>query len=202
MSRYTGPTTRLNRKFSQAIFPPTKAFEKKPHLPGQHGPRLRRKVNDYSIGLLEKQKLRFMYGLTEKQFRLTFERAKAQRGIRGDIFLQLLETRLDNVIYKLGLARTRQAARQFVNHGHVKVNGHKVDIPSYQVSVNDEIEVGEQSSSRQLATRGIEESQARVLPAWLVLDESTLRATVNRLPNTDEIETGVNIQLIVEFYSR
>ncbi len=202
MARYTGPTTRLNRKFSQAIFPPTKAFEHKPHLPGQHGPRLRRKASDYSIGLLEKQKLRFMYGLTEKQFRRTFNRAKAQRGIRGDIFLQLLETRLDNVIYMLGLARTRQAARQFVNHGHVKVNGRKADIPSYQVAVSDEIEVSEHSSSRQLATRSIEESQARGPAPWLTLDESALRATVNRLPNPDEIETGVNIQLIVEFYSR
>lgn len=202
MARYTGPTTRINRRFHQAIFAPNKAFERKPYLPGQHGQRLRRKVSDYSLGLNEKQKLRYMYGLTEKQFRLTFTRAKAQKGITGDSLLQILETRLDNIIYLLGLARTRRSARQLVTHGHIKINGHKVDIPSYQIDAGDEIEVQQRSSSRQLATRSIEETQIRVLPHWLSLDETTLRATVHRLPNPDEIETGVNVQLIVEFYSR
>lgn len=202
MARYTGPTTRINRRFNMAIFPPNKAFERKKYLPGQHGPRLRRKISEYGTGLNEKQKLRYTYGLTEKQFRLTFDRAKRQRGVTGEIFLRLLESRLDNVIYRLGFGKTRQAARQFVGHGHIRVNGHKVDIPSFQVSEGDVIEVREKTSSRQLATRSLEESTARVLPGWLTLDPDGLRGTIARLPEREEMETGINEQLIVEFYSR
>lgn len=202
MSRYTGPTTRINRRFGQAIFAPNKAFEKKGYPPGQHGPRLRRKVSDYSLGLNEKQKLRFMFGLTEKQFRLTFERAKKKRGVTGEIFLQLLETRLDNVIYHAGLAKSRSAARQFVNHGHIKVDGRKVDIPSYTVAPNQEIEVGPGTSSRQLATRNLEETQYRPVPGWITVNADALRVSVTRLPNRDEMESAINEQLIVEFYSR
>ena len=182
MSRYTGPTTRINRRFSQAIFAPTKAFERKPHLPGQHGPRLRRKLSDYAIGLNEKQKLRYMYGMTEKQFRLTFERAKSKRGVTGEIFLQMLECRLDNVVYRLGLAKSRAAARQFVGHGHIVVNGKKTDIASFSVKEGDEIEVRERTSSRQLATQSLEGSQARIVPEWLNLNTDSLKATVNRIP--------------------
>ena len=141
MARYTGPTTRISRRFGQPIMGSNKSFEKKNYPPGVHGPRLRRKVSEYSIGLNEKQKLRYAYGLMEKQFRRLFERAKRERGVTGDRFLQLLETRLDSVVYQLGFARSRQAARQFVNHGHIRVNGHKVDIPSYTVKNGDEIEV-------------------------------------------------------------
>lgn len=202
MARYTGPTTRINRRFGQAIFAPSKAFERKPHPPGIHGPRLRRKVSDYSIGLNEKQKLRFMFGLTEKQFRLTFEKAKRKRGVTGENFLQLLETRLDNVVYQMGLARSRQAARQFVGHGHIRVNGHKVDIPSYEVKAGDVIEVRDRTSSRQLATRCLDETQYRAVPAWLAVERDALRGTVNRLPEPEEMEQGINLQLIVEFYSR
>ena len=202
MSRYTGPTTRINRRFSQAIFTPTKAFERKPHLPGQHGPRLRRKLSDYAIGLNEKQKLRYMYGMTEKQFRLTFERAKSKRGVTGEIFLQMLECRLDNVVYRLGLAKSRAAARQFVGHGHIVVNGKKTDIASFSVKEGDEIEVRERTSSRQLATQSLEGSQARILPEWLNLNTDSLKATVNRLPSVDETEQSINVQLIVEYYSR
>ena len=202
MARYTGPTTRINRRFNMAIFPPNKAFERKKYLPGQHGPRLRRKISEYGTGLNEKQKLRYMYGLTEKQFRITFERAKKQRGVTGEIFLRLLECRLDNAVYRLGFGKTRNSARQFVGHGHVRVNGQTVDIPSYQISPGDVIEVREKTSSRQLATRSLEESTARVLPAWLALDPDGLRGTVNRFPEREELETGINEQLIVEFYSR
>jgi len=202
MARYTGPTTRINRRFGQAIFAPTKAFERKPHPPGQHGPRLRRKLSDYAIGLNEKQKLRFMYGMTEKQFRLTFERAKNRRGVTGEIFLQMLETRLDSVIYRLGFAKSRSAARQFVRHGHIIVNGKKTDIPSFLVKEGDEIEVRERTSSRQLATRNMEESQARTVPEWLSLNADALKATVNRLPSVDETEDSINVQLVVEYYSR
>ncbi|PXA04970.1 30S ribosomal protein S4 [Coraliomargarita sinensis] len=202
MARYTGPTTRINRRFSQAIFAPTKAFERKPHPPGQHGPRLRRKLSEYAIGLNEKQKLRFMYGMTEKQFRLTFEKAKNTRGVTGEIFLQMLESRLDSVIYRLGFAKSRAAARQFVGHGHILVNGVKTDIPSFMVKEGDEIEVRERTSSRQLATRCMEESQARTVPEWLSLNADALKATVNHLPSSEETEDSINVQLIVEYYSR
>ena len=202
MSRYTGPTTRVNRRFSQAIFAPTKAFERKPHPPGQHGPRLRRKLSEYAIGLNEKQKLRFMYGMTEKQFRLTFEKAKNTRGVTGEIFLQMLECRLDSVIYRLGFAKSRAAARQFVAHGHILVNGKKTDIPSFMVKEGDEVEVRERTSSRQLATRCMEESQARTVPEWLTLNADALKATANRLPTGEETEDSINVQLIVEYYSR
>lgn len=202
MSRYTGPTTRINRRFGQAIFNPTKAFERKPHPPGQHGPRLRRKFSEYAVGLNEKQKLRFMYGITEKQFRLTFEKAKATRGVTGDIFLQMLECRLDSVVYRLGFANSRAAARQFVGHGHIIVNGQKTNIASFMVSEGDEIGVRERTSSRQLATQNIEGSQGRTVPEWLQLNEDALKATASRLPTTEETESSINVQLIVEFYSR
>jgi len=202
MSRYTGPTTRINRRFGQAIFAPTKAFERKPHPPGQHGPRLRRKFSEYAVGLNEKQKLRFMYGITEKQFRLTFEKAKNTRGVTGEIFLQMLETRLDSVIYRLGFAKSRAGARQLVGHGHICVNGQKTDIASFIVKEGDEIEVRERTSSRQLATRSMEESQGRIVPEWLTLNADALKATINRLPSTEETENSINVQLIVEFYSR
>lgn len=202
MARFTGPTTRLNRRFGMSIFPPNKAQERKPHPPGQHGPRLRRKVSEYGMGLNEKQKLRYLYGLNEKQFRRTFERAKSQRGVTGEIFAQLLESRLDAVIYSLGFAKTRRQARQFVNHGHVKVNGGKVDIASYSVKAGDSIEVRESTSSRQLATRAIEDTRMRNVPLWLSRNEDSLTATVNRAPTAEDIETGINVQLIVEFYSR
>jgi small subunit ribosomal protein S4 len=202
MSRYTGPTTRINRRFGQAIFAPTKAYERKPHPPGQHGPRLRRKFSEYAVGLNEKQKLRFMYGITEKQFRLTFEKAKNTRGVTGEIFLQMLETRLDSVVYRLGFAKSRAGARQLVSHGHVRVNGQKTDIASFIVKEGDEIDVRERTSSRQLATRSMEESQGRTVPEWLTLNADALKATVNRLPSNDETENSINVQLIVEFYSR
>lgn len=202
MARYTGPTTRINRRFGMSIFPPNKAQDRKPHPPGQHGPRLRRKLSDYSIGLNEKQKLRYLYGLTEKQFRRTFDRAKSRRGVTSETFTQLLEKRLDAVVYSLGFAKTRRQARQFVGHGHIKVNGHKVDIPSFSVSAGDTIEVKESTSSRQLATRSLEDTRIRNVPLWLTRNDDALTANVNREPAADDIETGINVQLIVEFYSR
>jgi small subunit ribosomal protein S4 len=202
MARYTGPTTRINRRFGMSIFPPNKAQDRKPHPPGQHGPRLRRKLSDYSIGLNEKQKLRYLYGLTEKQFRRTFEAAKRRRGVTGEVFTQMLEKRLDSVLYSTGFAKTRRQARQFVTHGHVKVNGHKVDIPSFSVSAGDTIEVKEATSSRQLATRALEETRVRNVPLWITRNEDALSAVISREPEKDDIETGINVQLIVEFYSR
>ena len=185
-----------------AIFPANKAFERRTYPPGQHGPSFRRKVSDYGEGLIEKQKLRMMYGLTEKQFRNMFERAKRKQGVTGEVFLTMLETRLDNVVYRLGFAKTRQAARQFVNHGHLLVNGKKVDIPSYQVSVGDEIGVREKTSSRQVATRNLEGSQYHPSPPWGEVNADSLQGTVARFPETDELDQSVNVQLVVEFYSR
>ena len=202
MSRYTGPTTRVNRRFGQAIFPPTKAFENKPYLPGIHGPRLRRKVSDYAKGLLEKQKARYIYGLQEKQFRLTFERAKSVRGVTGAQFLILLETRLDSVVYLMGFAKTRRAARQMVNHGHIFVDGHKVDIASYACRAGEVLEVRDHTHSRQMASQSIESTQGRPVPAWLTVDGDAFRGKINRLPTRDEIGGDIDEQLIVGFYSR
>jgi small subunit ribosomal protein S4 len=202
MARYTGPTTRISRRFGVPIFGATKAFEKRNFPPGQHGPKLRRKLSEYAVGLNEKQKLRYTYGLLERQFRRTFETAKRERGVTGTRFLQLLETRLDSVVYLLGFAKSRAAARQFVNHGHIRVNGRKVDIASFTVKAGDEIEVKNAPGSRQVATRFLEENRARNVPGWLTLNAEAFKAVVNRLPNRDEMEPGINEQIIVEFYSR
>jgi small subunit ribosomal protein S4 len=202
MARYTGPTTRISRRFGQQLLGSAKAFERRSYPPGQHGPKLRRKVSEYAVGLNEKQKLRYIYGLLERQFRRVFEIAKKERGVTGERFLQLLETRLDSVVYLLGLAKSRAAARQFVNHGHIRVNGHKVDIASYQVVAGDEIEVKNSPASRQLATRCLEENRVRNVPGWLTMNAETFKAICNRLPTREEMEQGINEQLIVEFYSR
>ena len=202
MARYTGPTTRISRRFGTFLLGSGKAFERRGYPPGQHGPKLRRKVSEYAVGLNEKQKLRYIYGLLERQFRRVFENAKRERGVTGERFLQLLETRLDSVVYLLGFAKSRAAARQFVNHGHVRVNGHKVDIASYNVLEGDEVEIKNTPSSRQLATRCLEENRARNVPGWLTLNAEAFKAIVNRLPKRDEMEPGINEQLIVEFYSR
>lgn len=202
MARYTGPTTRISRRFGQYIVGSAKVLERRNFPPGQHGPKSRRKLSEYAVGLNEKQKLRYIYGLLERQFRRVFAIAKKERGVTGERFLQLLETRLDSVVYLLGFAKSRAAARQLVNHGHVRVNGKKVDIASYNVVQGDEVEMKAVNSSRQLATRAIEENRARVVPAWLTRNDEALKGTVTRLPTRDEMEPGINEQLIVEYYSR
>jgi len=202
MARYTGPSTRISRRFGQYIVGSAKVLERRNFPPGQHGPKSRRKLSEYAVGLAEKQKLRFIYGLLERQFRRVFAIAKRERGVTGERFLQLLETRLDSVVYLLGFAKSRAAARQLVNHGHVRVNAHKVDIASYSVVQGDEIEMKAINSSRQLATRAIEENRARVVPGWLVRNDEALKGTVTRLPTRDEMEPSINEQLIVEYYSR
>jgi small subunit ribosomal protein S4 len=202
MARYLGPTTRISRRFGQLILGSPKAFERRSYPPGQHGPKSRRKHSEYGLGLAEKQKLRYIYGLLERQFRRVFAIAKRERGVTGERFLQLLETRLDSVVYLLGFAKSRASARQLVNHGHIRINGHKVDIASYNVQPSDAIEVKNTTSSRQLITRNLEENRIRNVPGWLSLQAEQLKAVVNRLPTRDEMEPGVNEQLIVEFYSR
>lgn len=203
MARHTGPTDKISRRYGVALFGPSKALERRPYPPGQHGARgARRKQSDYSVALAEKQKLRLQYGIMEKQFRRYFAEAQRRRGITGDILVQLLETRLDNVCYRLGLGNTRRAARQFVNHGHVTVNGQRVDIPSYAVKPGDVVAVHEGTRSQQLALRAVDLSSARPVMDWLTFDKDNLSGTVDRLPEAEEIDTMVNVQLVVELYSR
>jgi small subunit ribosomal protein S4 len=202
MARYTGPRTRLSRRFGIPLFGPDKYLERRNYGPGVHGPKSRRKHTDYGLGLIEKQKLRYFYGLMERQFRGVYERALRRRGVTGEQMLQILETRLDNVVYHLGFAITRAAARQMVSHGHVKVNGRKVNVPSYGLKVNDVIEVRESNVSRQLATKNLELSTSKVVPDWMSLNKEAFKGVVMRIPTRDEIQPIANEQAVVEFYSR
>src|SRR5712675_3218500 len=202
MARYTGPRTRISRRFGVPIFGPSKYLERKNYGPGMHGPKSRRNNTDYALGLIEKQKLRYYYGLLEKQFRGVYEKAKNRRGVTGETMLQILETRLDNVVYHLGFANTRSAARQMVAHGHIKVNGRKVNIPSYSLKVNDVIETKDTNVSKQMATKGMEISTSRTVPDWISLDKAGFKGTVLRLPARDDIQPIANEQAVVEFYSR
>lgn len=202
MARYTGPRTRISRRFGVPVFGPSKYLERKNYGPGMHGPKARRKNTDYALGLIEKQKLRYYYGLMEKQFRGVYERALRRRGITGETMLQILETRLDNVVFHLGFGNTRSAARQMVSHGHVRVNGRKVNVPSFALKVNDVVEVKDTSVSRQMGTRGLESSTSRAVPDWLQLNREAFKGTVLRVPSRDEIQPIANEQAVVEFYSR
>jgi small subunit ribosomal protein S4 len=202
MARYTGPRVRISRRFGTPIFGASKYLERRNYGPGVHGPKSRRKVTDYGLGLIEKQKLRYYYGLLERQFRGVYEKALKRRGVTGEQMLQILETRLDNVVYHLGFGNTRAQARQMVTHGHVKVNGRKVNIPSFALKVNDVIEVKDSNVSRQMATRSLESSTSRVVPDWLQLDKNAFKGTVMRIPTRDEIHPIANEQAVVEFYSR
>jgi len=202
MARYTGPRVRISRRFGVPIFGASKYLERRNYGPGVHGPKSRRKLTEYALGLAEKQKLRYFYGLQERQFRGVYQRALKRRGVTGEHMLQILETRLDNVVYHLGFASTRSAARQMVGHGHVKVNGRKVSIPSYALKVGDVIEARESNISRQMASKALELSTSRVVPDWLSLNKEALRGTVMRVPTREEIHPIANEQAVVEFYSR
>jgi len=202
MARYTGPRVRISRRFGVPIFGPTKYLERRNYGPGVHGPKSRRKHTDYGLGLIEKQKLRYFYGLMEKQFRGVYEKALKRRGVTGEQMLQILETRLDNVAYHLGFGNTRAASRQMVGHGHVKVNGRKVNIPSYALKVTDVVEVKDSKVSRQLATKGMEMATSRAIPDWLSLNKEAFKGVVMRIPTRDEIQPIANEQAVVEFYSR
>lgn len=203
MARLSGPKSKISRRYGLPLFGPSKALERKNYPPGQHGPKgSRRKQSDYAVALAEKQKLRLMYGLMERQFRGYYETASAKRGVTGETMLQLLECRLDNVVYRLGFANTRRAARQMVGHGHVQVNGRKVDVSSYQVKPGDTVAVRERAKSKQLGNRGIELTQIVPVPDWMTVNREGLSGTLNRVPTRAEIAPVVNEQLIVELYSR
>ncbi len=202
MSRYTGPRVRVSRRLGVPIYGSSKYLERRNYPPGLHGPRARRKLTDFAVGLMEKQKLRYYYGLMERPFRHVYERALKKRGVTGETMLQILETRLDNVVYHLGFALTRPAARQMITHGHIKVNGKKVNIPSYALKVNDVIDVKDSKVSRQLAMKGLELSTNRIVPAWLAVDKDKQRGVVLKVPTIDEIQPIANVQAVVEFYSR
>lgn len=202
MARYKGPKQRISRRYGVPIFGPHKVLEKRAYPPGQHGPRSRRKLTDYARGLAEKQKLRYCYGLMERQFRRCFEEAKKRRGNTADTLLQILETRLDNIVFRLGYASSRPAARQLVTHGHMRVNGRRVNIPSYSVKPGDVIEARENTRSRQIVVKSLESAAVRTVPAWLTLEKEAAKGTVSRMPTSEEAEPIANVQAIVEFYSR
>ena len=201
MARYTGPMTKKSRRLKVDLVGGDQAFEKRPFPPGQHG-RARTKEKEYLTQLQEKQKARYTYGVLEKQFRRYYEEAASRPGKTGETLLQILESRLDNVVYRAGLARTRRQARQLVSHGHFIVNGHKVNIPSYRVSKWDIIDVKPKS----LPTLPFEVAKAtfgeRPIPAWLQVVPSSLRVLVHQLPERAQIDTPVSEQLIVELYSK
>jgi small subunit ribosomal protein S4 len=201
MARYTGPMTKKSRRLGVDLIGGDRAYERRPYPPGQHG-RGRIKESEYLLQLREKQKARYTYGVLEKQFRRYYAEAHRRPGKTGDNLLQLLEARLDNVIYRAGFARTRRHARQLVVHGHFLVNGHKVDIPSYQVTTHDVIDVRPKSLEMTPFIIARETHGERVVPAWLEVLPNRMRILVHQLPVRQQIDIPVQEQLIVEYYSK
>jgi small subunit ribosomal protein S4 len=201
MARYTGPATRKSRRLKTDLIGGDKSFERRPYPPGQHG-RIRIKESEYLMQLQEKQKVRFTYGVLEKQLRGYFEEANRREGKTGDEFLRLLESRLDSVVYRAGIAQTRRQARQLVGHGHFLVNGQKVDVPSYRVTQYDIIDVREKSRNMLPLVVAKESYGDRPVPGWLQVVADSLRIFVHQLPERSQIDTPVQEQLIVEFYSK
>ncbi|EHR7110499.1 30S ribosomal protein S4 [Listeria monocytogenes] len=200
MARYTGPSWKVSRRLGISLSGTGKELERRPYAPGQHGPTQRKKISEYGLQQAEKQKLRHMYGLTERQFKNTFNKAGKLQGKHGENFMILLEQRLDNIVYRLGLARTRRAARQLVNHGHITVDGKRVDIPSYQVSVGQVISVREKSAKNSAIGESLEVSS--FVPEYVTFDAEKLTGSLNRLPERSELAAEINEAFIVEFYSR
>ena len=201
MARYTGPSWKLSRRLGISLSGTGKELEKRPYAPGQHGPNQRKKLTEYGLQLQEKQKLRHMYGVNERQFKTIFNRAaKMKHGILGENFMALLESRLDNLVYRLGLARTRRQARQLVNHGHILVDGKRVDIPSYKVTPGQVIGVREKSRNLDIIKEAIEVNN--FTPDYVTFDADKLEGTFTRLPERSEMPAEINEALIVEWYSR
>ncbi len=201
MARYTGPTTKIARKFGEPIFGADRAFEKKNYPPGQHGQmKKRRKKSEYGVQLLEKQKAKYTYGLLERQFLNTFKKAVRKKGITGEILLQLLEARLDNVVYRLGIAPTRRAARQFVSHRHITVNDRVVNIPSYTLKPGDVVGVREKSKSLEVILDSLASRSSNY--SWLEWDQDLKKGKFMNMPEREEIPETIKEQLIVELYSK
>ncbi|MCB9202082.1 MAG: 30S ribosomal protein S4 [Flavobacteriales bacterium] len=200
MARYTGPKTKISRKFGQAIYGDDKNFEKRKYPPGQHGPNRRRgKKSEYAIQLAEKQKAKYTYGILERQFANLFNKAQRSKGITGEVLLQLCESRLDNVVYRLGIAKTRNAARQLVSHKHILVNGELVNIPSYILKEGDVISVREKSKSLQIINDSLQE---RTNYDWLVWNDEKKSGEYKAIPERIQIPEVIKEQLIVELYSK
>lgn len=201
MARYRGPKAKIARRFNEPIFGPSKALQKKSYPPGQHGRGRRRKESEYAVQLKEKQKAKYTYGVLEKQFANLFDKASRRSGITGEILLQLLESRLDNTVFRLGIAPTRRAARQLVLHKHIVVNGSIVNIPSYALKPGDTVSVRERSKSLEAITESLATHSAKKYP-WLEWDGSEMVGKLVNMPQRDEIPENINEQLIVELYSK
>ena len=201
MARYTGPKTKIARKFGEAIFGEDKSFEKRNYPPGQHGNTRRRgKKSEYAIQLMEKQKAKYTYGILEKQFRNMFKKATASRGITGEVLLQLCESRLDNVVFRMGIAPSRSAARQLVSHRHITVNGNGVNIPSYSLKAGDVVAVREKSKSLEAIDRSL--SNSSHIYEWITWNDDTKQGTYVSVPARIQIPENINEQFIVELYSK
>ena len=200
MSRYTGPAYKKSRRVGISTLENGKDLAKRPYAPGQHGNGRKGKLSNYGIQLVEKQKLRFIYGISEKQLKKAFERASKLQGIHGENILKLLESRLDNIVYRMGIASTRRAARQFVNHGHINVNGKKVDIPSYNVKPGDVISVRENSKEHKAMKETLENINRNV--EYVSFDKNKLEGTYLRYPERSELSQDVNESQVVEFYNK
>ena len=202
MARYTGPKTKIARRFKDPIFGPDKAMDKRPYGPGQHGPSKKRggKQSEYAIQLAEKQKAKYTYGILEKQFSNLFEKASRMKGITGEVLLQLCESRLDNIVYRLGVSPTRSGARQLVSHRHVTVNGELINIPSYTIKIGDVIGVREKSKSLEVVTASISSNNKKY--DWLDWNNSDMSGKVLGIPSREMITENIKEQLIVELYSK
>jgi small subunit ribosomal protein S4 len=201
MARYTGPKTKIARKFGDAIFGEDKYFDKRSYPPGQHGQSKKRKTaSEYAVQLQEKQKAKYTYGLLERQFRNLFEKASRKKGITGENMFKLLEARLDNTLYRLGFAASRQQARQLVTHKHIAVNGHVVNIPSYTLTPGDKVGLRERSKNLTVVQDAMAKRGKKF--NWLVFDEKNVEGTFVEFPERDQIPENINEQLIVELYSK
>jgi len=201
MARYTGPKTKISRRFNEPILGDSKALQKKNYPPGQHGKGKRRKQSEYAVQLAEKQKAKFIYGVLERQFENIFDKASRKKGVTGEVLLQMLESRLDNTVYRLGIASTRRAARQLVVHKHILVNGEVVNIPSYTLRPGETVEVREKSKSLESITESLA-SQSPKRHSWLEWDGGDMVGKLITLPPREDIPENINEQLSVELYSK
>ncbi len=200
MARYTGPTYKKSRRFGFSILENGKELAKKPYAPGQHGQERKKKLSNYGIQLQEKQKVKFMYGLNEKQMKKAFTKAVKMKGVNGENLLKLLESRLDNLVYRIGFATTRKGARQLVNHGHITVNGKRVNIPSYQVKTGDVISLMENDKELKVVKESLETLKNRV--EFITYDDKKMEATYVRMPERSELNADIDEALIIEYYNR